>query len=410
MLCSGKMKLEEDRVRELEAGLDGATRARLEQAAAAIVRAKEAGERVVVVVGSGPNIHEGVTTLLASLIHAGIVDGVITSSAVISHEMAGALDRVHRVAVSELRAPTVAAPHDGILEASLLSPELLTELRRELPLDEDYYKELLAAPGSDIIKAAGNMAYPMGWRTERLAREAQALAAAAGLPLETVAGFGADPMTMIGAGARCQVPVLVGVPQLVGGGAVGLAIGDSLSISERSSRVARMLGGARVIVESAVALTQEIHDGPFETYTGHGIWAAWDGGWTYSLADKQIVRFDLDPNLERAWQEERQDSTVSRAIAEGLPKTKLLGLAFRMEMSGFARLPGSLPVVADIGVVWPVLAWRVATVLGISLDFLSSPQSTPEGQVMRDWIVENVSPVSRQQMRQGVRRWMEERP
>ena len=25
-------------------------------------------------------------------------------------------------------------------------------------------------------------------------------------------------------------------------------------------------------------LTQEIHDGPFETYTGHGLWAAWQEG------------------------------------------------------------------------------------------------------------------------------------
>jgi hypothetical protein len=401
------MKPTADRVYELEAGLDGETRARLDQAAAAIVRAKEAGERVVVVVGSGPNIHEGVTTLLAGLIRAGIVDGVITSSAVVSHEMAGALDKVHRVAASDLYGARAFVPHDGILEASLVAPELLDEVRRELPLDEDYYGALLAAPGSDIIKAAGNMGYPMGWRTERLAREAQALAASAGLPLETVVGLGADPMTMIGAGARCQVPVLVGVPQLVGGGAVGLAIGDSLPISERSTRVARAVGGASVIVESAVALTQEIHDGPFETYTGHGIWAAWDGQWTFSLAGKQIVRIDLDPDLERAWQEERQDRTVSRAIAEGLPKTKLLGLAFRMEMSGFARLPGSLPIVADIGVVWPVLAWRVATALDIALDFLSFPQSTPEGQAMRDWIVENVDPVNRQEMRAGVRRWLE---
>ena len=399
-----------ERIRELEAGLDGETRARLEQAATAIARAKQAGERLVVVVGSGPNIHEGITTLIAALIHAGIVDGVITSSAVISHEMAGALDRVRRVAASDLPGPAAAVPHDGFLEASLLPPDQLSELRRELPLDEDYYHALLAAPGSDIIKAAGNMAYPLGWRTERLAREVGTLAATAGLPLETVVGFGADPMTMIGAGARCDVPVLVGVPQLVGGGAVGLAIGDSLPISERSASVARLLGGARVIVESAVALTQEIHDGPFETYTGHGIWASWDGGWTYSLADKQIVRFDLDPNLERAWQQERQDSAVSRAIAEGLPKTKLLGLAFRMEMSGFARLPGSLPVVADIGVLWPILAWRVAAALDVSLDFLSFPQSEPEGQAMRDWIVEQVRPVNRQSMRQGVRRWMEERP
>jgi hypothetical protein len=402
-----KMKPSADRVHELEAGLDGETRARLDQAAAAIVRAKEAGERVVVVVGSGPNLHEGITTLLAGLIHAGIVDGVITSSAVISHEMAGALDRVHRVAASDLCAAGAAVPHDGMLEASRLSPELLDEVRRELPLDEDYYDALLAAPGSDIIKAAGNMAYPMGWRTERLAREAQALAVPAGLPLEMVVGFGADAMTMIGAGARRRVPVLVGVPQLVGGGAVGLAIGDSLPISERSARVARIVGGARVIVESAVALTQEIHDGPFETYTGHGIWAAWDGQWTYSLADKQIVRVDLDPNLERAWQEERQARSVSRAIAEGLPKTKLLGLAFRMEMSGFARLPGSLPLVADIGLVWPVLAWHVAAALDIDLDFLSFPQATPEGQAMRDWIVENVRPVNRQEMRVGVRRWLE---
>jgi hypothetical protein len=221
-------------------------------------------------------------------------------------------------------------------------------------------------------------------------------------------GFGADAMTMIGAGARCQVPVLVGVPQLVGGGAVGLAIGDSLSISERSARVARMVGGARVVVESAVALTQEIHDGPFETYTGHGIWAAWDGQWTYSLADKGILRIDLDPNLERAWQEEREASTVSRAIAEGLPKTKALGFPFRMEMSGFAHLPESLPVVADIGVVWPMLARRVAKALGVDLGFLSYPQSTPEGSTMRDWIVENVHPMHRQQMQSSVRRWLEE--
>ena len=30
-----------------------------------------------------------------------------------------------------------------------------------------------------------------------------------------------------------------------------------------------------------------------------------------------------------------------------------------MEMSGFARLEGSLPVTADIGVAWPVLASHI---------------------------------------------------
>ena len=52
---------------------------------------------MVVVTGSGPNLHEGVTTLIAELIHKGIIDGVTTSSAVIAHEMAGTLDRVKRL-------------------------------------------------------------------------------------------------------------------------------------------------------------------------------------------------------------------------------------------------------------------------------------------------------------------------
>ena len=38
----------------------------------------------LVVVGSGPNLHEGVTTLIAELIRVGVVDGVTTSSAVVA--------------------------------------------------------------------------------------------------------------------------------------------------------------------------------------------------------------------------------------------------------------------------------------------------------------------------------------
>jgi len=94
---------------------------------------------------------------------------------------------------------------------------------------------------------------------------------------------------------------------------------------------------------------------------------------------------------------------VSRAIAEGLPKTKLLGVPFRMEMSGFARLPGSLPIVADIGVVWPLMVRRVTRDLAIELDFVSYPQSTPEGQAMREDIVRHVRPVSRPQMLSAAR-------
>jgi len=382
----------------LETSLDGDTRARLDQAADAIVRAKEGGSKVAVIVGSGPNLHEGVSTLIAALIGKGIINGVITSSAVICHEMGGTLEKVHRVHMDNVPGVNVTASHDATLEASITSSDLLKEIRAEIPFDETYYRSLLTAPGKDIIKAAANLAYPLGLRTERLAREAQVLATASRVPLELIVGLGADPMTMIGAGARHGVPVIVGVPQLIGGGAVGLAIGDCMTVTERASRVAHILASAQVIIESAVALTQEIHDGPFETYTGHGLWAQWDGQWTYSLAEKEIIRIDLDPNLELAWQRERTDGVVSRAIANGLPKTKLLGVPFRMEMSGFSRLPGSLPLIADIGVIWPLLAARVTEALGVELDFLSYPQSTPQGQAMRDEIVQRVRPVSRTQM------------
>jgi hypothetical protein len=107
-----------------------------------------------------------------------------------------------------------------------------------------------------------------------------------------------------------NVPVLVSIPQLVGGGAVGIAIGDSISIARRSREIADLLAGADVIVESAIALSQEIHDGPFETYTGHGIWAAWDHLPVYTLEEKTLVRVDLDSNPERAWDMERRRYSI----------------------------------------------------------------------------------------------------
>ena len=77
--------------------LDERSQQALSSAVQRIVSAKKNGRKIMVVTGSGPNIHEGVTTLIAELIRAGIVDAVSTSSAVIAHEMAGALDRVFRV-------------------------------------------------------------------------------------------------------------------------------------------------------------------------------------------------------------------------------------------------------------------------------------------------------------------------
>jgi hypothetical protein len=388
----------------LRAELSPALLKRIDQAVAAIVTAKRNGGKVAVVTGSGPNLHEGVTTLIAELIRRGVVDGVTTSSAVVAHEMGGTLERVHRVPGEPLGVDPAILPKDGVFEISLLPEGWLETIEAEMPVDRDLIARGLAADGNDIIKAAGNLGYPLGLRTERLAREAEALAKSIDVPLEEIVGAGADPRTMIGAGYAAGVPVLVSIPQLVGGGAVGLAIGDSISITDRAQRVAAMLAQADVIIESAVALTQEIHDGPFETYTGHGIWAKWEGIATYSLARKQLIRIDLDPNLERAWQLERESRAIADAIAKGMPKTKVTGIPYRMEMSGFARLPGSLPVVGDIGAVWPVMASAVAQALGVELDFMSYPQHTPAGQAMREWIVREVRPVDRAAMRAAVQR------
>ena len=98
------------------------------------------------------------------------------------------------------------------------------------------------------------------------------------------------------------------------------------------------------------------------------------------LKNKTLVRIDLDPNLKKAWDFEKNSSTVQEAIDKGLPKTKIMDIPFRMEMSGFARLENSIPIVADIGIVWPVIAVQLEEKLGIELDFLSFPQNTDEGQ------------------------------
>ena len=391
-------------IENFRAALDERSRATLAEAVKRIVEAKKRGGKVMVVTGSGPNIHEGVTTLIAELIRVGVVDAVSTSSAVISHEMGGALDRVFRVNAEALGMDMSTMPRGDLFEFTRMTDAEWEALKREMPLDDELLARGKKLPvHSDIIKAAGNMAYPMGLRGERIAQEILALARMYGLPFEEVAGWGCDPRTMLGAAnVRGGVPVLVTIPQLVGGGAVGMSIGDSLPVSGRSMRISRMLAASDVIIESAVALTQEIHDGPFECYTGHGIWASWSGQATYNLRDKALIRIDLDENLRRATE---LNQTVQEAIDKGLPKTKVAKIPFRMEMSAFARHEGSLPIIGDIGKAWPVLAHDVAKELGIELEFLSSSQETPEGASMRDWIVENVKPLDRNKMLELARRY-----
>lgn len=397
------MNREDSLIEKLYQELNEFIKERIDRVVAKIVEGKEGGGGIVVVTGSGPNIHEGVTTLIAELIDKGIVDGVITSSAVIAHEMAGSLDKVRRVGGDKLRVSEDILPKGSLFEVTLMDEETLDEIKEEMVIDIDLIENALSAPGDIIIKAAGNMGYPMGLRTEKIAREVEILAMLKGKPFEYIAGLGADKRTMIGAGADKNVPVIVSVPQLIGGGMVGLSIGDSISLKQRAEIIAHMLSEANIIIESGVALTQEIHDGPFETYTGHGIWSAWGGMKTFSLKDKTLVRIDLDPNLEKVWQMERNIGNVQQSINKGLPKTKTLKIPFRMEMSGFARLEGSMPILGDLGAVWPIIAFNVSKELGIHLDFLSYPQETAKGKQMREWIVKNIKILNRNLMMRRVR-------
>jgi hypothetical protein len=387
----------------LQSRLDETTRRRVQRTVDSIVGVKQRGGKVVVVTGSGPNVHEGVTTLIAELMRAGIVDGVSTSAAVVAHEMGGTLDEVKRCPGAPLGVPEFHLPRGGEFELTLMDDSLLEEIGRFMPIDAALIHKLKQAEGKTIIKAAGNLGYPMGLWIERLSDEIMMLARARGRSFEEIAGLGADDCTMIGMGAKRSLPVLVTIPQLVGGGVVGNNIGDSISLRQRSIRLAHMLEAADIIIESAVVLTQEIHDGPLERYTGHGLWTSWLGEFTYSLEGKTLVRIDLDPALEQICDAEQAGGAVQQAIAEGLPKSKLFKVPFRMEMSGFARHEGSIPIIADIGVVWPIIAHEVAQRLGITLEFMSYPQDTPEGQAMRRQIVRDVKPISRAKMLHALR-------
>lgn len=383
--------------------LPTATQKRFEEAATRIVAAKRRGGKVVVITGSGPNVHEGVTTLIAELMRAGLVDGVTTSSAVVAHEMGGTLDLVKRCPGEALGLPKAILPRGEEFELTLMDDDAIRDIGNHTPIDWTLIEKLKRSPGKTIIKAAGNLGYPMGLWLEHLSQEILALANEQGRSFEEVAGLGADERTMIGIGARRGLPVSVTIPQLIGGGAVGLCIGDSLTLTERASRLAHLLASADVIIESGVALTQEIHDGPFETYTGHGLWSAWQGHYSYSLQGKTLIRIDLDPALEQVWEIERGGGAVTQAIADGLPKTKMFKVPFRMEMSGFARHEGSLPLIGDLGSLWPLLAWKCSAALGIELQFLSYPQQSEPGKAMRDEIVRNVKPLNRDAMLQALR-------
>ena len=382
---------------------DDRTKASILKAIEKMTEVKKKGGKIVVACGSGPNIHEGVTTLIAELMDKGIIDGVTTSSAVVGHEMAGSLDRVKMVSSDDLGFAPEDMPRGNVFEFTCMKPEELAGLKKHIVLDDELLSKQAVTVGHEVIKAAGNMAYPMGLWNERVSSEICEISRTYGLPFEVVAGWGCDHRTMLGVGAEKGLPVLVSLPQMIGGGNIGLCVADSIPVRQRCMRVARMLEDADIIIESAIALSQELHDGPFEKYTGHGIWSWWTGLHTYNLRNKTLIRLDLDENLRKACDSQTQ---MQEAIAKGLPKTKISGIPFRMEMSAFARHEGSIPLIGDIGEVWPVLALGVADNLGIELEFMSYKQETPEGKSMREWIVDSVKPLDIEKIRSKAKEYL----
>ncbi|MEG1799699.1 MAG: hypothetical protein RR214_05885, partial [Synergistaceae bacterium] len=152
------MKINKKLLDEFYLGLDERSKDALDRATERLIATKKRGGKVVVVTGSGPNLHEGVTTLIAELMDKGIIDGVTTSSAVVNHEMSGALDRVKMCDASQFGFDKNKMPRGNVFEFTELTEEQLSSLRKEMILDEELLKKSVTADGHMVVKAAGNMA------------------------------------------------------------------------------------------------------------------------------------------------------------------------------------------------------------------------------------------------------------
>jgi hypothetical protein len=80
-----------------------------------------------------------------------------------------------------------------------------------------------------------------------------------------------------------------------------------------------------------------------------------------------------------------------------------------MEMSGFARLEGSIPITPDIGSVWPLIASGLEKQLGVPLDFISGPQESEYGNQMRSWIADEIPYLDRSRMYDEVKERLKQR-
>ena len=157
------IEIKTELITKLYNALKPETRERVDLAVNDMVKIKEKGGKIVVVTGSGPNIHEGVSSLIAELINKGIIDGVTTSAAVVSHELSGALDKVHRVEGKKLGFLEEKLPIDRLFEVSILTEEELRSLEKEMIIDRQLMQRALSTDGKTIIKAAGNMEYHLDY-------------------------------------------------------------------------------------------------------------------------------------------------------------------------------------------------------------------------------------------------------
>ncbi|NCC97556.1 MAG: hypothetical protein EOM02_12085, partial [Synergistales bacterium] len=153
------MAIKRELIESFYRNLDDRSRASLDSAVDKMVEVKKRGGKIVVASGSGPNLHEGVTTLVAELMDKGIIDGVTTSSAVIGHEMAGTLDRVKMCNASQLGLPEEKMPRGNVFEFTRMTEEERNVLRKNMVLDEELLSKEDEVDGHDVVKAAGNMAY-----------------------------------------------------------------------------------------------------------------------------------------------------------------------------------------------------------------------------------------------------------
>ena len=118
-------------------------------------------------------------------------------------------------------------------------------IQKEIPEGWDLYDRIAAIPGETIIKAAGNMAWPMGPRTERLAGEVEAIAKEAGLTFERVAGI--SGATILGNG---KVALILDLDQLFG-------LSERSTAPHPNGRIGREPSGPTVLETEAASADSE---------------------------------------------------------------------------------------------------------------------------------------------------------